>query len=146
MHSSIAFRATIVILVAGLLASCGGESEVDINKRDQASANLETIWSAYRQATEQGSAPPMGPDDLAEYLPNDVDQSKVFRSNRDGKSFVIIWGTDFRKAPTSGTRPLVIGYEKDGASGNRLVMTAMGVMTMSDDEFDKAYFPSGHNP
>jgi len=43
-------------------------------------------------------------------------------------------------------KPLVIGYEKEGSGGDRFVYTAMGVMQMTDEDFEEARFPPGHNP
>ena len=68
----------------------------------------------------------------------------MFTSVRDGEPFVIIWGTD----PRTGMelKPQVIGYEKEGRGGNRFVFTAMGVMQMTDGDFEEANFPPGHKP
>ena len=43
---------------------------------------------------------------------------------------MILWGTDQRTG--MDVKPLVIGYEKNGKGGMRMVFTAMGVMTMTN--------------
>ena len=95
-------------------------------------------------ATNKNGQPPRGPEDLRQFLPQDQDQDSLFRSVRDDQPFVIIWGTD----PRTGMdlKPLVIGYEKEGSGGDRFVYTAMGVMQMTDEDFEEARFPPGHNP
>ena len=110
----------------------------------QVGENLSTIANAYQQATVKNNRPPSGPDELKPFLPANQDSDTLFRSIRDHEPFVIIWGTD----PRAGMdlKPLVIGYEKQGQGGTRMVFTAMGVMTMEDHGFAAARFPAGHKP
>jgi hypothetical protein len=110
----------------------------------QVGENLTALANAYRQATEKNKRPPQGPDELKPFLPAGANPDTVLKSVRDDQPFVILWGTD----PRTGLdlKPLVIGYEKQGKGGNRMVFTAMGVMTMDEKSFAEANFPKGHKP
>ncbi len=133
-------------LAAGLLAalaSCGCTRTED-KSAGEVQENLTTLAKAYTQATQQNNRAPTGIADLKPFLPKDVPDEKLLNSARDGQPFVILWGTD----PRTGMdlKPLVIGYEKSGVGGRRMVFTAMGVMTMTDADFAEARFPPGHKP
>jgi hypothetical protein len=138
-----ALRRWIVLLLITLLSGCSGDSD-EVTPEVEVGGDLFTIAEAYRLATEKNGQPPKGPDELKPFLPQDADQDALFRSVRDGEPFVIIWGTDPREG--MDTKPLVIGYEKEGKGGDRFVFTAMGVMQMTDDDFAEARFPAGHKP
>ncbi len=136
-------KATVLAFALAALAS-GCSSKTADKSAGEVGGNLTTIAKAYFRAMETNRRPPSGPEDLKPFLPRDAAQDSLFRSARDGQPFVIVWGTD----PRGGMdlKPLVIGYEKVGKDGDRMVFTAMGVMTMTDKSFAEANFPKGHKP
>ncbi|HJN08074.1 MAG TPA: hypothetical protein QF564_05235, partial [Pirellulaceae bacterium] len=83
--------------------------------------------------------------ELAKHLPQGSNVEQLFVSPRDDKPFVVVWGTDLNKMMTN-PEPVVYGYEVDGADGRRFVLTTMGVMEMTDEDFAAASFPAGHSP
>lgn len=136
-------RMWIGLLLSILVSGCSGDSD-EVTPEAEVGDNFSTIADAYLRATEENRRPPKGPEELKPFLPQDVDQDSLFQSVRDGEPFVIIWGTDPREG--MDLKPLVIGYEKEGKGGDRFVFTAMGVMQMTDDDFEEANFPAGHTP
>jgi hypothetical protein len=143
---NIRFRScyVLVALVSACLVSCAGRSEEQDKELESEVNNLNSIQSAYIAHTEKTRRLPQQPEDLSKFFPQDVDATKVFTSTRDGEKYVIAWGTDHRKV--SGDKPLVIGYEKKGKDGVRMVWTGYGVLEMNDEEFRKADFAAGIKP
>jgi hypothetical protein len=134
----------VVALVSVCLVSCGGRSEEQNNELAAEVGHLNAIQSAYIAHTETTRKLPQRPEDLLKFFPKDVDATKIFTSTRDGQKYVIAWGTDHRSV--SGDKPLVIGYEKKGEGGVRMVWTGFGVLEMSDEEFSGANFAAGIQP
>lgn len=130
-------------LFAGVLSSGCARKTLD-KTAGLAAENLTTLANAYIRATDKNGKPPKGPEDIKPFFPQGTDLEKAFRSARDGEPFVIIWGTNPREG--MDLKPMVIGYEKNGAAGTRMVFTAMGVMTMTHASFREARFPAGHSP
>lgn len=133
-----------VACLFGLLLAAGCEAPVADQAAGEVGENLSVLANAYQQATEKNNQPPQSAEDLKPFLPADADPNKLLVSVRDGQPFVIVWGAD----PRTGMdlKPMVIGYEKNGKGGTRMVYTAMGVMTMADADFAEANFPPGHKP
>jgi len=125
------------------VSGCSGNAEA-VKEQGAVGENLTTVANAYRAATDKNNRPPTSPEELKPFLPPGVDQATLFQSVRDGQPFVILWGTDPRQG--MDVKPLVYGYEKEGQGGERFVMTAMGVMQMTDEDFAQANFPAGHQP
>ena len=66
---------------------------------------------------------------------------------RDGQPLVVCWDVDLSKARTWAKTTPVLAYEKQGADGNRYVLTMVrSVELLSDKDFREASFPLGHNP
>lgn len=144
---NVRFRSSyiLVALVSACLVSCGGGRSKEESKEIESEVNnLNAIQAAYIAHTEKTRRLPQQPEDLTKFFPKDLDATKIFTSTRDGQKYVIGWGTDHRKV--SGDKPLVIGYEKKGKNGVRMVWTGFGVMEMSDEEFSKADFANGIKP
>lgn len=136
----------LLVVASSFLTSCGGQSSEDVKNIEQTTDNLRAISDAYKAATNKLGRPPADPQEITKFLPSGVDANKVFKSPNDGESFVIFWGTDIRNAPVQGTKPLIVGYEKNGKDGSRMVFTTMGVVTMNDEQFASGFFPPGHQP
>lgn len=138
-------RLLLFVLVLAF-AGCSGEDDEATKEQDrQASTNLNAIHAAYQTASEKNRRPPSDQGDLEKYLPDDMDKAAVFRSPRDEQEFVIVWGADLESLQQQA-EPVVIAYEKNGRGGERFVLTSMGLLTMTDSEFDAAKFPPGHSP
>lgn len=130
-----------VILVAAV--GCGGPTEETIEQRGASSDNFRVIETAYRAALTESKRAPKNRKELAKHLPEGIDAEQLFISPQDDKPFVVVWGTDLE---TTSPEPVVYGYEAEGANGNRFVLTTMGVMEMTDEDFSAAKFPDGHSP
>ena len=134
----------LLVLGLTLILQSGCSGPVAQPKIEDVQENLSVVAKAYLEAAQKNKKPPMGVADIKPFLPKDADMEKVMRSARDGEPFVIIWGTD----PQTGmdVNPLVVGYEKKGKGGKRVVFTVMGVVERTDADFGKANFPPGHKP
>ena len=70
--------------------------------------------------------------------------SPGFRAT-DGQPLVVCWGVDLSKRPAWAKTTPVLAYEKQGADGNRYVLTVVrSVELLSDKDFRTASFPPGH--
>jgi hypothetical protein len=105
---------------------------------------LRGIIRVYGIATRDLGRPPQNIDELkAVYAEADDDPSKYVRSNRDGEEFVVVWGLNMESTPPD----TVVAYERKGADGKRMVVTANSmVREVSEEEFAKLKFPKNHNP
>ena len=105
---------------------------------------LRELSVAYLQATQNLNRAPKDADELVPFLAPGKDVHSLLVSPADGEPYVILWGTDPRQDVS--VKPLVIGYEKQGRRGARMVFTAMGVVLMTERGFLAARFPDGHKP
>jgi hypothetical protein len=99
--------------------------------------NLSKIGAAYDQATERLGHPPKGPEQLQPFLKQYGDPETILRSPHDGLPYVILWGKNIRNTPIDTMPPPILAYEQQGVNGKRYVLTAMGIMPMTDEEFEK---------
>jgi len=132
------------ISVAGLLicTGCSNGPEADV-AQGNSFGQLNAIQQSYFEFFSSKNTPPKSKDDLAPILKkNGHDVGSIFVSERDNEEFVMIWDVD----PTNVDQQRVLGYEATSVDGSRLVFTNFGVMSMSDEEFSSATFPSGHSP
>ena len=143
MRQRLSWQSVVAFLALVLLLGCSPKAKND-PATTEVTENLRVLANAYLAATQKNNRPPKGPEELKPFLPRGVTDDKVYRSARDGEPFVVIWGADPRKG--MDVKPMVIAYEKTGKGGERTVFTAMGVMTMTNDNFTKANFPPGHKP
>jgi hypothetical protein len=90
-------------------------------------AGLNKIRAAYGQAQTKLGRAPEKLDDLKPYLEGDADAL--------AEKYEIVWGVDYRKMAMP---PPVLAYEKTAVNGQRYVVTVMGVVPMSNEEFSKA--------
>ena len=105
---------------------------------------LNAIHRAYAQFSEATGKPPESADDLKEILIKaNQDPETIFVSASDGQPFVIHWGV---QAINTSPEPTVIAYEGNGKNGQRMVLTSMGVIAMSEKELIDGSFPAGFSP
>lgn len=110
------------------------------------SQQLREISSAYVKATDSLGKPPANRAELLQYMGSEAqtDADAAFKSSNDGQEYVILWGVDYRPIVANGAAPPVMVYEKIGKNGKRFVARFRNVMQMTDEEFQKAPFPPGH--
>jgi hypothetical protein len=143
MMASPVFRRWLALLL-GILALSGCGKRVG-TQRNVTEDRLYKIGKAYRLACYRLERGPENVEDLKPDIEGDVPED-LFVSPNDGKNFIIIWGVDVTKLVATRADPFtVIGYEKNGVDGTRYVLRApLGIVKMTDEEFDKARFPPGH--
>lgn len=112
-----------------LLAGCSG-SAVDTRAVDPTQERLVVLARAYGRAAGDGKAPKSFAD-LAPFLETPAAIDEISRSPRDGKPFVVLWGTKF-----TDPQPKVYIFETDGKNGHRFVaLTDGGTREVSDEQF-----------
>jgi hypothetical protein len=120
------------LLVCFLPAACSGPPPV-INQNE--ADNLVKIQTAYNLATKELGRPPANLDELLPRLKQFGDPDTLLRSPRDGQPYVINWKVDIHNIQS--LPPPVVAYEQKGAGGKHYVLTVMGIMPTSDEEFAK---------
>src|SRR5262245_45050551 len=135
-----AFRA-VVLSGVGLLV---GLAAIGCSSRATPSAaavseteNLSKIERAYDKAIQKLGRPPADTEQLKPFLKEFGDPDKILRSPRDGQPYVILYGVHIRKVKLEMPPP-IWAYEKNGVNGKRYVLTVMGAVPMTDEEFAKA--------
>jgi hypothetical protein len=113
------------------LACSGPPPAVKQNEAD----NLVKIQTAYNLATKELGRPPANLDELLPRLKQHGDPDTLLRSPRDGQPYVINWKVDIHNIQTMP--PPVVAYEQKGAGGKHYVLTVMGIMPTSDEDFAK---------
>src|SRR5262245_46272058 len=124
---------SLFILACIPLAGCSS-SPYPVVKQEE-TGNLSKIGAAYDRATEKLGHPPENPEQLIPFLKEYGDPETILRSPHDQLPYVILWGRDVRKTTIP---PPTIAYEQQGANGKRYVLTGMGIMPMTEEEFQKA--------
>ncbi len=134
-----------VVLALPLVGCSSGPVQVE---GDTGGANLGKVGIAYLRATEQLGRPPRNLDELKPVLQREFgDADGLLRSPNDGQPYVVIWGVDITRAVPGVTAPVVVAYERQGVGGKRYVLTVgVGIRSLTDQDFARAYFPNGHQP
>jgi hypothetical protein len=125
-----------------VVLGCGGPATVTA-PADPVSSSMMKIVDAYRTATIKLNHPPRNMEELKPSLKEKGVTDDMLKSPRDGQPYMIIWGIDITKPPTSGdprNMPVII-YEKEGAGGKRWVVTQFSPQEMTDEEFAQANVP-----
>lgn len=125
-----------ILFLLACIALAGCSSPHPVVKQEDAE-NLSKIGAAYDEATKQLGHPPQNPEELKPYLKQYDDPEAILRSPQDRLPYVILWGRDIRSISIESMPPPIIAYEQQGANGTRYVLTAMGIMPMTDEEFQK---------
>src|SRR5262249_37545185 len=92
---------------------------------------------AYHQATKQLGRPPQNAEKLKPFLKQYGDPETILHPPQDGLPYVILWGRNIRTTTIKTMPPPIIAYEQQGVGGTRYVLTVMGIMPMTDEEFQK---------
>jgi hypothetical protein len=103
--------------------------------KQQEIQNLNQIGTAYDKATEKLGHPPQNLEQLKPFLKPYGDPETILRSPHDGLPYVILWGKNPRQAAFHTMPPPILAHEQQGVNGKRYVLTVMGVMPMTDEEF-----------
>ena len=70
-----------------------------------------------------------------------VDTESVFISERDGKPYVIVYGS--RKGPAALAGAPVVAYEQEGVGGRRYVASSLGAVQEVDEARLRELVPNG---
>lgn len=112
------------------LTGCGGG--VQERKVDPTAARLTSLGQAYGRVVGANKAP-RSLADLDKHLKEMGDPAELSQSPRDGKPFVVAWGSRM-----TDPEPAVLAHEADGVGGRRFVlMTDGAVYELSDADFQK---------
>src|SRR5438094_5134245 len=103
---------------------------------------LHKIGLAIDDAINGLGRAPRDVEELTPFLRGHGDPDRLLMCPVDGRPYVILWGVDVR-AVGGGT---VLAYEQFGSGGVRSVLTAAGVVQMTDVELNEADFPPGYRP
>jgi hypothetical protein len=123
------------LLAGAALAGCSAPPGLVVKQQD--TENLSKIWMAYDQASRQQGAP-QNVEQLKPFLKQHGEPETILNSPRDGLPYVILWGKNTRTVGLKTMPPPLLAYEQQGVDGTRYVLTVMGVMPMSDEEFQTA--------
>jgi hypothetical protein len=123
------------LLACGTLAGCSTSPHLSVKQHD--AENLSRIGMAYDQATRQLGHPPQNAEQLKPFLKQHGDPETILRSSHDGLPYVVLWGRNSRATASKTMPPPILAHEQQGVNGVRYVLTVMGVMPMTDEEFQK---------
>ena len=142
------YRRWLLLVAFWCLAtgSCSSSAPVKITPPNPVAKNLMSILRAYGSFCASQQRPPESAEDLKPALAKQGNADDVLRSPRDGQPLVICWGVDLLKPADWANSTPVLAYEKQGADGQRYVLTTRYVKLMRDEEFRQASFPPGHTP
>jgi hypothetical protein len=134
-------------VVLALALGCSQSPNVVINEMDPAQDQLLKIATAYHQVNLDRGTPPRSPAEIKSALASRGDGPEVLISPRDGKPFVIAWGTEIAQIEVDVENPTIMAYEKLGKDGRRFaLMTAGNVQLLSDEQIAAARFAKGIGP
>jgi len=116
----------LAILVLGL-AGCSQPRRTE----DPETTNLRRIYQAFRLCDDFKHRGPKDADDLKHWLgelgePGTPEEFLI--SRRDGKPFVVLYGT------SPNAKEGILAYEAEGKEGKRLVLTREGSIQQWSDE------------
>jgi hypothetical protein len=103
--------------------------------------NLTRILAAYDQATRQLGRPPANLEEFRPFLTPYGNADEILRSPHDGQPYGVVWGVDVRKSSLHTMPPPTLAYERHGVNGKRYVLTVMGVVPMTEEEFAQLKLP-----
>lgn len=99
--------------------------------------NLGKILFVYTNAANKLARPPRSLDELKPFLKEAGFSDDVLVSPHDGEPYDILWNVDLMKmaGQSSNPAPIIIAYEHTGQNGRRFVLTGIGILSMTDEEF-----------
>lgn len=143
-HPRAAVRSMLLVVAAAGPVGCSREVRVEA-KLDPAHESLMKIGSAYIQFNTKNKRPPKSVEEIKPFLKASGGIDELLCSPRDGERFVICWGVDLLIPPKWAKSTPILAYEKRGAEGTRYILTTLrSVQQMSDEQFQQASFPPGH--
>jgi hypothetical protein len=97
--------------------------------------NLTKILAAYDQATRQLGRPPANLEEFKPFLTPYGNADEILRSPHDGQPYGFVWGVNVQKSSLHTMPPSTLAYERQGVDGKRYVLTVMGIVPMTEEEF-----------
>ncbi len=128
---------------AAATGGCGPTVVVKTGEVDASDIHLSALARIYGRTQQQLGRPPRTADELRPYAKGETDFDKLLVSPNDHQPYVVVWGTNLLTSPDSY---LVVAYERTGSNGFRHVLTPTGTLLLSDADFARATFPTGHKP
>jgi hypothetical protein len=139
-------RFTTLVLFVGLvsLTGCGRSGG---RERTPAEERLYKIGMAYLKSCHVLGRAPDNFGEIKGNIEGPISEDLLVSPN-DGAPFVILWGVDVTELRFSRQKLYyVLGYEKMGANGTRLVLRyPIALVQMTDEDLQKAAYPPGHKP
>jgi hypothetical protein len=137
-------RFGLMLAAVATFVGCSKEVRVEA-KLDATHERLMRIGSAYVQFNTKNKRPPKSAEDIKPLLRAYGNFEELLRSPRDGEPYVICWGVDLLVPPKWAKTTPVLACEQRGAQGKRYVLTTLrSVEQLSDEQFNQASFPPGH--
>ena len=128
----------VVALLLLLLNSVGCSPDAPDTQASETATNLMVLYRAYVEFSNDNQAPPKSQSDLEPYIESERFAS-TFLSPRDGKPYVVYWGTPV--VMSRHENATVIAHEQNGVGNKRYLITAHGISEMSDEQFEAAGLP-----
>ncbi len=123
-------------LVTGVcLAGPGCSSPAGREVKAAETENLTKILAAYDQATKQLGRPPAKLEELKPFLAPFGNADEILRSPHDGQPYGLVCGVNVQKSSLHTMPPPALAYERQGVNGKRYVLTVMGIVLMTEEEF-----------
>ena len=134
-------RAAVVIALLIVITGCSKTPEMDPVQGEHFES-FASVQQSYLDYAQQNNRAPASEQDLIPLLVQaGINPQELLDSLGGPDNVVVFWGV---RIDMQSAAPVVLGYQKNSTNGTRLVMTSMGVMNMTDDEFYSAQFPAGH--
>jgi hypothetical protein len=141
-----AWVGTALVLAGLILGGCSAKPDAGSSTPDEF-RKLVTLYSRM----VMGAAPPANEAEFKKAIGTSLksvadvlqvsDVDALFVSSRDGKPFVVVYGSRPAKM-----NPDVVAYEQDGVDGKRLVGFSLGTIEEVDEARFKELVPAGATP
>jgi len=138
-HGYVLRSLALVIGVSLALSGCSSRARRVVKTSE--TENLTKILAAYDQATRQLGRPPANLEEFKPFLTPYGNADEILRSPNDGQPYGLVWGVDVRKSSLHMMPPPALAYETQGVNGKRYVLTVMGVVPMTEEEFAQLKLP-----
>jgi hypothetical protein len=134
--------AGVVTFLAISAFGCGSPGEVK-SEVPPTVENLRAVREGYFGAKAALDRPPRSKEELVRFLTKLGDPTPKLHSPDDGAEYVIVYGIDPLAMDSIAQ---VWAYERHGKDGMRWFIRGRSIQRMTNDNFAKLTFPTGHKP